>query len=328
MYTNGGYLSVRCDRGAPGALDDDALARLNVSTRVVSAVFAGCAPPRLAYADVMRQLSVVLLPRGALALELPPAGVPLEATHLERLALDSLKLAAAVRRSPPPAPLASLLTRLPQLRRLEVRDVPLAPDALVALPASLDSLTLMDAGDVRVPAPTLGRLTAALMVSAAVRLEGSAPSLRIVSLTLASGQSLNWVRFPAAAQASLTKWNEKPGREWAPAAWAACSALTSLTLTRANFSSLPARWLAACGKLETLELHSSKNLKELPPALLEGSCTALLAAPGSGPCPAPALTRLVMRYGALKSVPDGLFDSVPNLRYLNLAVNKLLTLPG
>lgn len=312
---NSDYLYVVCNKYVTL---DGALPQIAPATRVRRANLS-CSPPRLGYAHTLRRLGVELVAGGVLTLKLSSIDTPLTRDHLDGLALAKLTLISSNVGHPPPAPRAGLLTGS-ALERLEVHHVKLPPDVLAVPPRGLTSLWLDDAGVERVPAAALTNLTL-LYASSPLRLEGGAAALQTVSLTLAAGQEPpDWALFPAVAEVSLTTWWGKSQ----PARWAACGALRTVTLTRPGFSSLPDGWLASCSALESLQLHSAKQLRSLPAALLEGSC----GAPGPAMCPSLALTRLALRHGALEWLPDTLFDPVPNLLYLDLSLNQLKTLPG
>ncbi|XP_050562910.1 protein toll [Spodoptera frugiperda] len=294
-YTDSRYFKIICPKGL--TLDNSALPSFESQLRVSQVYFTDCPSPQSSYAEVLERLNVVVLDKLSLT-----NVSNLTAAHFAQLqhvlALELYKAALAPR----------ALAALPQLQRLHLDSVRVAPGELRHLPHSLEKLDLVRMGT-NVTAADLAALPhlAKLVVidGPNVRVE-MGPELRVLSLDMLD------VVLPRELGPKLLNLTVLGWAELRPAPWLQC-ALESLDARFVKVEVLPAGWLQRCAALRSLRVEMAELPLRLEPGALRGAAK---------------LEEIRLMSTALQYLPPGLLDDAPELKLLDLRHNRLLELPG
>lgn len=294
-YTDSRYFKIICPKGL--TLDNSALPSFESQLRVSQVYFTDCPSPQSSYAEVLERLNVVVLDKLSLT-----NVSNLTAAHFAQLqhvlALELYKAALAPR----------ALAALPQLQRLHLDSVRMAPGELRHLPHSLEKLDLVRMGT-NVTAADLAALPhlAKLVVidGPNVRVE-MGPELRVLSLDMLD------VVLPRELGPKLLNLTVLGWAELRPAPWLQC-ALESLDARFVKVEVLPAGWLQRCAALRSLRVEMAELPLRLEPGALRGAAK---------------LEEIRLMSTALQYLPPGLLDDAPELKLLDLRHNRLLELPG
>ncbi|KAJ0178027.1 hypothetical protein K1T71_006900, partial [Dendrolimus kikuchii] len=331
-FVIGELFRLKCNGSA--VLDSDALPYFAEPQMVLRVQLFQCPAPRNAsYAQALAALRLVTpewpdgrVGEASVALRgyenlvitgSSPEHFPTQAHHLHGLdGLLRLTVNAASSRPSPPVTRLLLDGRLASLRVLRLDGATLAADALLALPAALQELHLVNAGVAAIPAAALRRLPslAILLVvqntKAGVSVEaGAAPDLTALTVRARLGP----VRLTGPVPRNLTKLEV----EWGPRAPLDLRPFGRLVDdgapgVGANESALQlAGWLAQCPHLRDLSVHG--RLAALPAALLAGQR---------------ALRRLSLSRCELTELPELLLSQSGSLEELDLSHNRLRRLPS